>query len=522
MTKDERTREAELNRQLQSLDERIAPLAARAERTADEEREVTELWNRRNKARGQWVEFQNALGSRYQASVGKPSTLEEVQKGIPAGAAVVGWLDGTKDRWACVVRPQGDPIWVSMPAPEHTERSPSENVGSSMRLRAALADNLPEWREPAETLTRELLIPLLPHLRDVDHWIVVPSGPVLGVPVEALVAALPNGSPRPLVSYVPSGSMLARLSGSRSQPSAPPRLLAIGDPALSRAVASARIESAADDVADKAVASGIAASKGVQYSSAAAGITKPDVRVENFVPLPGTRREVEMIAALFPREQVTTLLGFEATETNLQRLAESGKLKDYRFVHLATHGRSDASAALRSALFFAPVPSTPISPTDPAGRAPALDGEITAEQIVRTWELDADLVVLSACESGLGREAGGEGYLGFAQALFVKGAWSLVLSRWRVDDRATALLMTRFYQNLLVRRDGLPQRSHKARALDEAKQWLRELSSAEAAIKMNRIERGVPRSRDGEPVTSDRPFEHPYYWAAFYLVGDPN
>ena len=63
--------------------------------------------------------------------------------------------------------------------------------------------------------------------------------------------------------------------------------------------------------------------------------------------------------------------------------------------------------------------------------------------------------MLSACESGLGRYAGGEGYLGFAQALFVKGARSLVLSQWRVDDRAASLLMTRFYQNLLGHRPGL-------------------------------------------------------------------
>ena len=101
------------------------------------------------------------------------------------------------------------------------------------------------------------------------------------------------------------------------------------------------------------------------------------------------------------------------------------------------------------------------------------DGQVTAEQIVRTWDLDADLVVLSACESGLGREAGGEGYLGFAQALFVKGARSLVLSQWSVEDKATALLMTRFYRNVLGQRPGLSKPMPKAEALHEAKEWLR-------------------------------------------------
>jgi CHAT domain-containing protein len=129
---------------------------------------------------------------------------------------------------------------------------------------------------------------------------------------------------------------------------------------------------------------------------------------------------------------------------------------------------------MSSTIILTPDPDRAADPT-----APETDGRITAEQIVRTWELDADLVVLSACESGLGRYADGEGYLGFAQALFVKGARSLVLSLWKVDDKATALLMTRFYQNLLGHRAGLSQPLPKAAALDEAKQWLRNLAVEE-------------------------------------------
>jgi CHAT domain-containing protein len=121
-------------------------------------------------------------------------------------------------------------------------------------------------------------------------------------------------------------------------------------------------------------------------------------------------------------------------------------------------------------------------PVTSATAAPAAwdsvpDGRVTAEQIVRTWELDADLVVLSACEAGLGRSAGGEGYLGFTQALFAKGARSVVLSLWKVDDRATALLMKRFYQNLLGKRQDLNAAMPKAEALGEAKVWLRTQSA---------------------------------------------
>jgi CHAT domain-containing protein len=85
----------------------------------------------------------------------------------------------------------------------------------------------------------------------------------------------------------------------------------------------------------------------------------------------------------------------------------------------------------------------------------ASDGRITAEHILNTWTIDADQVVLSACETGVGKRAGGEGYLGFAQALFTKGARSLVLSEWPVSDAATSLLMVRFYQDLLGKRPGL-------------------------------------------------------------------
>ena len=131
-------------------------------------------------------------------------------------------------------------------------------------------------------------------------------------------------------------------------------------------------------------------------------------------------------------------------------------------------------------------------------------------------------MVLSACESGLGLAAGAEGYLGFAQPLFARGARSLVLSQWKVDDRATALLMARFYQNLLGKREGLSKPMPKAEALDEAKRWLRTLPDKQVDAELAVIERGkkVPLV-EPRKVHSERPFKHPYYWAAFILVGNP-
>jgi hypothetical protein len=98
-------------------------------------------------------------------------------------------------------------------------------------------------------------------------------------------------------------------------------------------------------------------------------------------------------------------------------------------------------SAYRTALILAPDPERSAAPA-----AFDTDGEVPAEQIARTWDLDVDLVVLSACESGLGKQAGGEGILWFAQPLLARGARSLVLSLWKVDDRATALMMARFYR----------------------------------------------------------------------------
>jgi CHAT domain-containing protein len=135
-------------------------------------------------------------------------------------------------------------------------------------------------------------------------------------------------------------------------------------------------------------------------------------------------------------------------------------------------------------------------------------------------------VTLSACETGLGKRAGGEGYLGFAQALFLAGARSVVLSLWPVDDASTALLMERFYRNLLGKRPGLDKPLPKAEALREAKRWLRELPVKEVEqlkAKLPPTKRGKPK---GLPQAAQgaafRPYEDPYFWAGFILIGDPD
>ncbi len=246
-----------------------------------------------------------------------------------------------------------------------------------------------------------------------------------------------------------------------------------------------------------------------------------------FPALPGTRWEVESLARMFSARglAVEKLLGSAASEQRLRELLASGALAEYRYLHFATHGVPNLERAFDSALLLSRdrLPD-PLDAVLSGGEL--VDGNITAAEILRTWTLNADLVVLSACQTAVGRYAGGEGYLGFAQALLLSGARSVVLSLWKVDDIATMLLMTRFYENLLGARAGLGAGMPKAEALREAQRWLRALTRDEVEktpAKLPRGERGKVRERTRAGASrTTHPYEHPYYWAAFILIGDPD
>jgi hypothetical protein len=252
---------------------------------------------------------------------------------------------------------------------------------------------------------------------------------------------------------------------------------------------------------------------------------------EHFAPLPGTRHEVEALAQLFRSSDrpVRTLLAADASEPELDRLASASELAKFGFIHLATHCVIDEAVPERSALILTqsglPDPLTQVLD----GR-PAYDGRLVMREIRRTWGLHAELVTLSACETARGHYAVGEGFVGFTQALLMSGTRSVCLSLWKVDDRSTALLMQRFYANLLGRRSALSQPMPKPEALAEAKRWLRSLTGDEVGYELAALERGgvrplVKPSGRASPSAKragDRPYDHPYYWAALVLVGDPD
>jgi CHAT domain-containing protein len=252
---------------------------------------------------------------------------------------------------------------------------------------------------------------------------------------------------------------------------------------------------------------------------------------ESWPPLPGTRLEAQALRRLLAGQgDATVLTDSEASEQRLDELAKSGELAKYRYIHLATHGEVDDAWPLRSAVILArdqlPDPLKQLQ----AG-LPAYDGRLTAQEILQRWQLGSELVTLSACQTALGRYERGEGFVGFAQALLLAGSRSVCLSLWKVDDTATALLMTRFYQNLLGKRMGLDKPLPKAQALQEAKRWLAALSCDEALRQAAELSQGLTRgsvvplkvTEAPAPVPAgERPFAHPFFWAAFILISDPD
>jgi CHAT domain-containing protein len=596
LTSAQRGQEVNLLGQIQNLDERISVLAAGRGRSGANDVRMNHLRQQRDTLQGELLELEQALEAQYGAMGGKQTTLEEIQATLPPDAALVGWVDlRNLDRsvslhWACLVRAQGDPIWVQVPGSGTNGAWAEQDDRRPEQLRTALLRKDPGWRELAAQVARQRLEPLKQRLNHLRRLIVLPSIDLAGIPAEALLEAWGDG-PKLVVSYAPSGTMLSQLTRTSASPLAAAKLLAVGDPlydspSVTQELASRPSEGVqivlveyprgrrdglrpgdvlltydGQEIVDSKQFYQVFGETKAKLKTAQPGKSfKPAVtvlragNVQEFVLDPhfvnvivrnwrgvsrprtsmprllGTRLEVEAISALFPAAQATTFLGEQATESAVQRLAASGELARYRFLHFATHGSVNPVVAMSSALILGADEDNHPSSELSEGES---DGRITAEQILNTWTLDADMVVFSACETGLGRQAKGEGYLGFAQALFIKGARSLVLSQWSVNDAATALLMARFYQNLLAKRPGLPQPMPRAEALDEAKTWLRNLTRDQARTELAALDRGFVRpladaggTKEGNAAPSlkpvdPRPFAHPFYWAGFILIGDP-
>jgi CHAT domain-containing protein len=147
--------------------------------------------------------------------------------------------------------------------------------------------------------------------------------------------------------------------------------------------------------------------------------------------LPFSWREAEVITALMPADRAFMATGFEAT----REAATSKRLGEYRIVHFATHGVLNARRPELSGVV--------LSLVDRAGRSQ--DGFLRLHDVYNL-KLAADLVVLSGCQTALGRDLRGEGVIGLTRGFMYAGVRTVVASLWQVDDESTAALMQRFYR----------------------------------------------------------------------------
>jgi len=285
---------------------------------------------------------------------------------------------------------------------------------------------------------------------------VVPDGALQHVPFAAL--PFPDRPGEPLITrfevvHLPSASVLGeqrrRLAG---RPPAPGAVAVLADPVF--------------DARDPRVlqARGAGAPQAAEVRSAA-----PEG--DDLPRLTWTRQEAEAITRLAGPGRALLALDFDA---NLD-LVRNGALREYRALHLATHGVLAPERPELSGLV--------LSRVDPAGTP--RPGVLRLPDIYNL-DLQADVAVLSGCETALGREIRGEGIVGLARGFLYAGAGRVVASLWKVRDRSTAELMRRFYQALLT--EGRPP----AAALRQAQLALR----------------------------TDRRWADPYYWAPFAMYGD--
>jgi tetratricopeptide (TPR) repeat protein len=288
------------------------------------------------------------------------------------------------------------------------------------------------------TLARVLLPEALRSARGTGELVIVPHGALALVPF----GALPMGGPgetlanRFALRYAPSLASLAEveraptLAAGSSRRAALTRALVVGNPAMPA----------------------VRATSGEM-------VTLPQ--------LPASAREAQAVAA---QVGTTMLTGRAAGEGDVRR-----RMTEAPLIHLATHGYAYATAGQARNSFVALA-------TDATG-----DGLLTVGEVLDGPALHADLVVLSACQTGLGNVAEAEGTVGLQRAFLARGARSLLVSLWSVSDEATALLMERFYAH-----------------------WLSDIDAPTKSEALRRAQADV-RKAPG--------FAEPRYWAAFQLAG---
>ena len=406
------------------------------------------------------------------ASVKYPELLhlDRIQRDLlDDKTSLVEFILGEKQSFAWVVS-QNKLVTAVLPPRKEIEaavaayRQQVSQKVSALTLRASLA----ETDHASQKLYELLFQPIENALASSQRLIIAPDGVLSYLPFEALRVSqhsqlkeglsAANEHPgqylleRFSMTYAPSASALAALKDRKLETVSSQRtLLAFGDPIYDRK---------AQLMARPLSSQGPSLPLRTLYAE----------RSFDFTSLPNTREEVRAISALYPKAESCVYLGVQAREEVLK----TEELDHYRYIHFATHGLINEKIPSRSGIVLSLISDS------------KEDGFVQMREIMRL-RLNAEMVTLSACSSGLGKLVDGEGMIGLTRAFMYAGADSVVVSLWNVSDSATAGLMRSFYQNLS---SGLP----KDEALRQAKLKL---------------------LHGPQPV-----WQHPYYWSPFVLAGE--
>jgi CHAT domain-containing protein len=433
----------------------------------------------------------------------RPVTIDAVRAALPAGSALIELtryhpfnFKAPLDRGfaaaryaAYVLRPDGAPGWAELGPAE-----PIEHAVGELR-RALKSPNRSDVRQPARALDELVMRPTRRLLGESKQLFVAPDAALNLVPFEALV----DEQNRYLVesysfTYMTSGRDLLRLQASAKSDQPP---VVIADPSFDGESRGGTALNSEGDTARSA-----------------------DLRNVSFGPLPGTAGEAQAVAPLLPGAQLLTQ--GRATEAALKQI------KSPSILHVATHGfflaeqPQDPGAAARG---LALATGNVAALTSSARENPLLrsglalaganqrrgggaeDGVLTALEAAGLDLWGTQLVVLSACETGLGEVTSGAGVYGLRRALVLAGSEAQVMSLWQVDDAATRDLMTAYYRRL---------RAGEGRGAALRQVQLEMLKGG--GQEPSGPQRGLAGELGGPRKAGDR--SHPFYWAAFIQSGD--
>ena len=329
------------------------------------------------------------------------------------------------------------------------------------------------------------------------HLLIVASGALTQLPFQVLIVHKPQPEPKALqraawlvrshpLTVLPSVSSLKALRQLAKESHASRTLIGFGNPLLdgpdaryARGASAARSKQSCAKEPEQRVAALTAERRGVLPLGLHGGLADvAQIRLQ--VPLPETADELCAVARDLGVSGDFIQLGERATETEIKRLSEAGELAKYRVVHFATHG------ALAGQISGNTEPGLILTPPHEATETD--DGYLSASEIA-ALKLDADWVILSACNTAAGGAEGAEALSGLARAFFYAGARALLVSHWSVYSDSTVKLIAD-----AMRRMAADKNIGRAQAMRQSM--------------LTMIDRGGPYEA------------HPAYWAPFVVVGE--